>query len=52
MQSDKEDSPPSFLAERDEEHTRSLQDLYKVIENLTLFCLFANCEPVNFQEAV
>ncbi|KAH9790789.1 hypothetical protein KPL71_003509 [Citrus sinensis] len=32
----------------------SLQDLYKVIErrdNLTLFCLFADCETVNFQEA-
>ncbi|KAH9695599.1 hypothetical protein KPL71_022832 [Citrus sinensis] len=32
----------------------SLQDLYEVTErhdNLTLFCLFADCEPVNFQEA-
>ncbi|KAH9681844.1 hypothetical protein KPL71_027113 [Citrus sinensis] len=48
------DSPPSFLNERTEERTRSLQDLYEVTErhdNLTLFCLFANCEPVNFQEA-
>lgn len=45
------DSPPSFLNERIEEHTRSLQDLYEVIErhdNLTLFCLFADCELVNF----
>ncbi|KAH9659148.1 hypothetical protein KPL70_023755 [Citrus sinensis] len=48
------DSLPSFLNERTEERTRSLQDLYEVTErhdNLTLFCLFADCEPVNFQEA-
>ncbi|KAH9790788.1 hypothetical protein KPL71_003509 [Citrus sinensis] len=48
------DSPPSFLNEITEERTMSLQDLYKVIErrdNLTLFCLFADCETVNFQEA-
>ncbi|KAH9669584.1 hypothetical protein KPL70_021844 [Citrus sinensis] len=48
------DSPLSFLNERTEERTRSLQDLYEVTErydNLTLFCLFADCEPVNFQEA-
>ncbi|KAH9687903.1 hypothetical protein KPL70_014941 [Citrus sinensis] len=48
------DSPPSFLNERTEEGTRSLQDLYEATErhdNLTLFCLFADCEPVNFQEA-
>ncbi|KAH9750942.1 hypothetical protein KPL71_014085 [Citrus sinensis] len=48
------DLPPSFLNERTKERIRSLQDLYEVIErhdNLTLFCLFANCEPVNFQEA-
>ncbi|KAH9715665.1 hypothetical protein KPL71_021147 [Citrus sinensis] len=47
------DSPPSFLNERTEERTMSLQDLYEVTErhdNLTLFCLFADCEPVNFQE--
>ncbi|KAH9706546.1 hypothetical protein KPL70_012251 [Citrus sinensis] len=47
------DSPPSFLNERTEERTRSLQDLYEVTErydNLTLFCLFADCELVNFQE--
>ena len=34
---------------------RSLQELYEVTENqenLTLFCLFANCEPMNFQETV
>ncbi|KAH9735937.1 hypothetical protein KPL71_017913 [Citrus sinensis] len=48
------DSPPPFLNERTKERTRSLQDLYEVTErhdNLTLFCLFADCEPVNFQEA-
>ncbi|KAH9650224.1 hypothetical protein KPL70_026286 [Citrus sinensis] len=49
-----EDSLPSFLNEKTEERTRSLQDLYEVTErhdNLTLFYLFADCEPVNFQEA-
>ena len=33
---------------------RSLQDIYEVTENqdnLTLFCLFADCEPMNFEEA-
>ncbi|KAH9648378.1 hypothetical protein KPL70_025559 [Citrus sinensis] len=48
------DSPPSFLNERTEECIRSLQDLYEVTErhdNLTLFCLFVDCEPVNFQKA-
>ncbi|KAH9670910.1 hypothetical protein KPL70_017154 [Citrus sinensis] len=48
------DSSPSFLNERTEERTRSLQDLYEVTErhdNLTLFCLFADCEPINFQDA-
>ena len=33
---------------------KSLQDLYEVtkrLENLTLFCLFADCEHVNFQDA-
>ena len=33
---------------------RSIQDIYEVTENqdnLTLFCLFADCEPMNFQEA-
>ncbi|KAE8671999.1 hypothetical protein F3Y22_tig00111877pilonHSYRG00324 [Hibiscus syriacus] len=35
--------------------TRSLRDLYEVTErqdNITLFCLFVDCEPVSFQEAV
>ena len=55
MQSDKGDSPPSFLAERNKERIRSLEDLYEVtdrLENLTLFYLFADYEPVNFQEAI
>ncbi|KAH9650283.1 hypothetical protein KPL70_026315 [Citrus sinensis] len=48
------DSPPSFLNERTEKRTRSLQDLYEVTkrhDNLTLFYLFADYEPVNFEEA-
>ena len=42
-------------SERAVTRTRNLQDLYEVTErqdNLTLFCLFADCEPVSFQEAV
>ena len=49
------DSPPSFLNERTEKRTRSLQDLYEVTkrhDNLTFFCLFDDCKPVNFQETV
>ena len=37
------------------QHIRNLQDLYEAtehVDNLTLFCLFANCEPVSYQEAV
>ncbi|KAE8683109.1 hypothetical protein F3Y22_tig00111215pilonHSYRG00067 [Hibiscus syriacus] len=53
------DSSPSSLSsesqsERVVQRTRSLRDLYVVTErqdNLTLFCLFADCEPVSFQEA-
>ncbi|KAL5566704.1 hypothetical protein UlMin_029868 [Ulmus minor] len=53
------DSSPSSSSsgsqdERVAPRTRSLQDLYEVTErqdNLTLFCLFADCEPVSFQEA-
>ena len=36
-------------------HLTSLQELYEVTknqENLTLFCLFADCEPMNFYELV
>ena len=42
------------MKERKEERTKSLYDIYEVTErldNLTLFCLFADCELVNFQEA-
>ena len=48
------DSPPS-MNERSKSRTRSLQEIYENterIEDLTLFCLFTDCEPVNFQEAV
>lgn len=35
---------------------RSLQELYEVTENLsedlTLYCHFADCEPIVFEEAV
>ena len=34
---------------------RSLQDLYdskEIIDGVTLFCLFANCEPPRFEKAV
>ncbi|KAM0962557.1 hypothetical protein ACFX2J_021576 [Malus domestica] len=43
------------LNEREVSCTRSLQDLYEVAERLdnpTLLCLFADCKPVDFQEAV
>ncbi|KAG6397726.1 hypothetical protein SASPL_143896 [Salvia splendens] len=47
-------SPPSFLNERATERTRSLDGVYEDterLEDLTLFCLFADCEPVSFEEA-
>lgn len=47
-------SPPSFLNERNEGHTRNLQDLYegtKSSDNLILFCLFAKCKLMSFEEA-
>ncbi|KAM2087568.1 hypothetical protein ACFX1X_032098 [Malus domestica] len=43
------------LNEREVPRTRSIRDLYEVAErldNLTIFCLFADCEPIDFQEAV
>ncbi|KAE8734503.1 hypothetical protein F3Y22_tig00000764pilonHSYRG00191 [Hibiscus syriacus] len=54
------DSSPSSSSsgsqsERVVQRTRSLRDLYEVTERqdkLTLFCLFADCESVSFQEAV
>jgi hypothetical protein len=37
-------------------HMRSLQELYEVTENLnddlTLYCHFADCEPIGFEEVV
>ncbi|PON42715.1 hypothetical protein PanWU01x14_279490, partial [Parasponia andersonii] len=50
-----EDSSSSFLNERNKECTRILQDLYEITEkldNLTLFCIFVDCELVKFQETV
>ncbi|KAG6395499.1 hypothetical protein SASPL_146144 [Salvia splendens] len=47
-------SPPSFLNERATQRTRSLDGVYddtERLEDLTLFCLFADCEPVSFKEA-
>ena len=49
-----DDSPPSFLNERSMPRARSLHEIYEDterIEDLTLFCLFADCEPVAFEEA-
>ncbi|KAM1588480.1 hypothetical protein ACFX10_027488 [Malus domestica] len=48
-------SSSGSLNEREVPRTRSLRDLYEVAERLdnpTLFCLFADCEPVDFQEAM
>ena len=48
------DSPPS-MDERSKSRVRSLQEIYentKRIEDLRLFCLFVDCEPVSFQEAM
>ncbi|KAM1087183.1 hypothetical protein ACFX2B_012591 [Malus domestica] len=48
-------SSSGSLNEREVPCTRSLRDLYEVAErldNLTLFCLFVDCEPVDFQEVV
>ncbi|KAG6425267.1 hypothetical protein SASPL_115694 [Salvia splendens] len=47
-------TPPSFLNERAIERTRSLDRVYEDterVEDLTLFFLFADCEPVSFEEA-
>ncbi|KAG6414490.1 hypothetical protein SASPL_127292 [Salvia splendens] len=48
-------SPPSFLNERATQRARNLAVLYEDterLEDLTLFCLFVDCEPVNYEEAV
>ncbi|KAM2503789.1 hypothetical protein PS1_037777 [Malus domestica] len=48
-------SSSGSLNEREVPRTRILRDLYEVAERLDnpiLFCLFADCEPVDFQEAV
>jgi hypothetical protein len=37
-------------------HMRSLQEFYKITENLNddliLYCHFADCEPIGFEEVV
>lgn len=48
-----EDSLPAFSNERIEEHTKSLLDLHEVtdkLDNLILFCLFTDCEPIHFEK--
>ncbi|XP_070667863.1 uncharacterized protein [Malus domestica] len=48
-------SSSGSLNEREVPRTRSLRDLYEVakrLDNPTLFCFFADCEPIDFQEAV
>ncbi|KAM1480368.1 hypothetical protein ACFX2I_027521 [Malus domestica] len=48
-------SSSGSLNEREVPRTRSLRDLYEVAERLdnpTLFCLFPDCEPVDFQETM
>ncbi|CAA7020183.1 unnamed protein product [Microthlaspi erraticum] len=54
-------TPPTISSQGDESSSertprfRNLQELYEVTEhqdNLTLFCLSAECEPMNFQEAM
>lgn len=49
-----EDTLTSPESERVVSHTRTLQDLYdqtKRLDNITLFCLFTDSEPVDFEEA-
>ena len=50
-----EDTLPSPKSERVVSRTRTVQDLYdqtERLDNITLFCLFADCEPVDFEEVV
>ena len=49
-----EDNMLSPKTERVMSHTRTLQDLYdqtERLDNITLFCPFADCELVDFEEA-
>ncbi|KAM1703264.1 hypothetical protein ACFXTN_026310 [Malus domestica] len=48
-------SSSGSLYEREVPRTKGLLDLYEVAERLdnpTLFCLFVDCEPIDFQEAM
>ena len=50
-----EDTLPSLKSERVVPRTRTLQDLYdqtERVDNITLFCLFVDCELVDFEEVV
>ena len=49
------DTLPSLESERALSHTRTVQDVFdqpERLDNITLFCLFIDCEPVDFEEAV
>ncbi|KAG6409035.1 hypothetical protein SASPL_132065 [Salvia splendens] len=39
------------IREEQQEQTTPPALLLHLLEDLTLFCLFANCEPVNYEEA-
>ena len=45
-----QDSPSS--SSEGEPKTRSLQELYEVTEEIPLLCLYADCEPLVFEEAM
>nr|GEV04843.1 retrovirus-related Pol polyprotein from transposon TNT 1-94 [Tanacetum cinerariifolium] len=45
-----QDSPLS--SSKREPNTRILQDLYEVTDDIPLLCLYANCEPLVFEEAM
>lgn len=45
-------SPSSSSSSERSPRTRSLEELYEETEELTLFCLFVDCEPLAFEEAV
>ncbi|GJY36096.1 retrovirus-related pol polyprotein from transposon TNT 1-94 [Tanacetum coccineum] len=45
-----QDSPSS--SSEGEPNTRSLQELYEVTDKIPLLCLYADCEPLVFEEAL
>ena len=49
------DTLPSLDSERAVSHTRTIQDLFdqpERLDNITLFCLSIDCEPVDFEEVM